>query len=66
LSSNYGKWASLSDTDFNNYSFSITDADNWYVSTVLTGVAKVCCNSKMLGCKRIGETDTCNATTPSS
>jgi prepilin-type N-terminal cleavage/methylation domain-containing protein len=62
----YGQWASLSGTDFNSYSSSITSGDNWYVSTVLTGVAKVCCNSSMLGCKRIESSATCNATTPSS
>ncbi len=67
----YGQWASLTNTGFNNYYQGIAPptssnfgSDSWFIRTDLPGVAKVCCNSKMLGCQRIGETDNCNATTP--
>jgi prepilin-type N-terminal cleavage/methylation domain-containing protein len=72
----YGQWASLSGTDFNNYYDGVSpanipassdfDSDDWFIETISTGVAKVCCNSSMLGCKRIETSATCNATTPSS
>lgn len=65
LSPNYGNWPIKQD-GFSNYVASNStnfDSDSWYIRVDGLGI-RVCCNSKMTGCKNLDSVAPCDANNP--
>jgi prepilin-type N-terminal cleavage/methylation domain-containing protein len=64
MSSNYGQWPQPSDSFTGSENSNFSGGDWFFYVDSGTDGYRICCNSNMTGCERLGSGVTCNANNP--